>query len=189
MKKDVCQLCMILEWISPEIWRRVVVPKDLSFNDLHNVIQCLFQWDNMHLYEFRLGNVEISPQLEDPFGGGDVFLSNKKKVVDASKESIKNYVEQNKVFHYTYDFGDDWNIRIQVEEMEEDPHGPKLGCIGGERNAPPEDIGGVPGYMDFLEAIQDSKHPMYSIYEEDGLLGFDAEYFNMDDINQELLGE
>ena len=32
-------------------------------------------------------------------------------------------------------------------------------CIAGARACPPEDVGGVPGYEDFLEAITTPRHP------------------------------
>jgi hypothetical protein len=31
-------------------------------------------------------------------------------------------------------------------------------CLAGERACPPEDCGGTPGYENFLEIINDSKH-------------------------------
>ncbi len=34
-------------------------------------------------------------------------------------------------------------------------------CLEGEGACPPEDIGGICGYMEFLEIINDEKHPEY----------------------------
>jgi len=34
-------------------------------------------------------------------------------------------------------------------------------CLAGERRCPPEDVGGVYGYQEFLEVIFDPKHEQY----------------------------
>jgi Plasmid pRiA4b ORF-3-like protein len=59
-------------------------------------------------------------------------------------------------------------------------------CIAGERAAPPDDVGGVPGYMEFLSAIQDPKHA-----EHDSMLAwvggaFAPEGFDLNAINRTL---
>jgi len=36
----------------PKIWRRVEVHSGLTLHELHYVIQCVFNWDNSHLYHF-----------------------------------------------------------------------------------------------------------------------------------------
>ena len=34
-------------------------------------------------------------------------------------------------------------------------------CVAGKRAGPPEDVGGVWGYMEFIEAMRDPKHPRH----------------------------
>jgi hypothetical protein len=34
--------------------------------------------------------------------------------------------------------------------------------IGGERNGPPEDCGGIPGFYELLEVLADPKHPNHA---------------------------
>jgi len=65
-------------------------------------------------------------------------------------------------FLYTYDFGDDWQHRVIVEhvgEAEPDTEHPRF--IDGARRAPPEDVGGPPGFMEFVEAMAKSRHPQH----------------------------
>jgi hypothetical protein len=38
--------------------------------------------------------------------------------------------------------------------------------IGGERNGPPEDCGGIPGFYELLEAITDPTHPSHAHLKE-----------------------
>jgi hypothetical protein len=59
-------------------------------------------------------------------------------------------------------------------------------CLGGARACPPEDCGGVGGYVDFLQAISDVDHE-----EHDEMLEwiggeFDPEEFDLDLVNQGL---
>jgi hypothetical protein len=37
-------------------------------------------------------------------------------------------------------------------------------CISGENAGPPEDVGGPPGYLDFIEAMHNPRHPQYADY-------------------------
>ena len=55
------------------------------------------------------------------------------------------------VITYTYDFGDDWVHTIRITDIRQGEPGigyPRY--IAGERNGPPEDCGGVPGFYDVL---------------------------------------
>ena len=65
-----------------------------------------------------------------------------------------------KSFKYIYDFGDHWEHRIKVEKRH--PPDPILSasalCLTSANAAPPEDVGGAPGYADFLEAMADPEH-------------------------------
>ncbi|MDD5643577.1 MAG: plasmid pRiA4b ORF-3 family protein, partial [Syntrophales bacterium] len=59
-------------------------------------------------------------------------------------------------------------------------------CLKGRRACPPEDIGGIWGYAEFLEAIGDPKHP-----DHEGILEwvggqFDPETFELEEINRKL---
>ena len=58
-------------------------------------------------------------------------------------------------FQYEYDFGDSWEHEVLVEGVV--PPEPKVKyplCLEGSRACPPDDCGGVWGYADFVEAIQ-----------------------------------
>ncbi len=90
-------------------------------------------------------------------------------------------------FAYIYDFGDYWRHKILIEKilrLEPDMQYPI--CIKGKRACPPEDCGGVGGYYDFLETIQDPNHPEHDETLEWVGGSFDPEAFDIDEINQEL---
>lgn len=55
---------------------------------------------------------------------------------------------------YTYDMGDNWEHVVTVEAVEDGEPGTKYPrYVDGERRAPPEDVGGTPGFEAFLDAI------------------------------------
>lgn len=63
---------------------------------------------------------------------------------------------------YVCDFGDDWHHEVTLEEIIPVSATVKTPiCVRGERRCPPEDVGGVSGYEDFLEVILDSQHEDY----------------------------
>ena len=65
------QLKITLLDTQPPVWRRVLVPEDFSFEQLHRVIQAAMGWEDCHLHEFLVGEERIGPRTPDPFGFGD----------------------------------------------------------------------------------------------------------------------
>ena len=61
---------------------------------------------------------------------------------------------------YTYDFGDCWEHRLTVEKVLPAQELPRYAvCVAGANACPPEDVGGPPGYVHFLDALSDPQHP------------------------------
>ena len=100
--------------------------------------------------------------LDDGFG--DISLIDSLNVTLSELLSDKKLL---RAFSYEYDFGDGWLHEIEFEGLKETPQKPKPPCcIDGDRNCPPEDVGGVWGYEDFLIAIRDPKHEQHETYLE-----------------------
>src|SRR3546814_9702131 len=74
---------------------------------------------------------------------------------DAANVRIGTLVERGVTsFIYTYDFGDNWRHRVEIEEVTSAiPATDYPRFVDGERRAPPEDVGGTPGFEDFLKAM------------------------------------
>ena len=174
----VYQLKVILKGSNPPIWRRIHVRGDISLGRLHDVLQIVMGWTDTHLHQFIIGRSHYG--VPDPDDLMEVKNERRYKLMQiAPREKMK--------FLYEYDFGDGWEHEILVEKIlhpEQGAHYPV--CLAGKRACPPEDVGGVFGYEDFLEAIRDPNNP-----EHDNMLEwvggeFDPEAFDLDSINQVL---
>ncbi|MDQ2744515.1 MAG: plasmid pRiA4b ORF-3 family protein [Chloroflexota bacterium] len=66
-------------------------------------------------------------------------------------------------FIYRYDFGDDWEHAVIIEKIQSPIEGKSYpACVGGKRNCPPEDCGGIWGYENLLKIIADPTHPEHA---------------------------
>ena len=74
---------------------------------------------------------------------------------------IDDYLEKYKELRYNYDFGDDWWFTIRLEEIVDDYYFGFPTLLDGVETAPPEDVGGIHGFYEFLEIYRNPKHPGY----------------------------
>lgn len=173
MSEPVVRLLIELEDLEPRIWRRVDVPAGATLAVLHDVIQAVMRWEHAHLYEFRVGERAYG----DPVSGMETFG---RRVYRAAGTRLNQLIERGvDRFTYVYDFGDDWRHSITVEGVrhgDADTDYPVF--VDGERRAPPEDVGGVLGFLEFLDTIRDPRHP-----EHGHLLGWAGGRFDPEDID------
>ena len=156
MPKQIYQLKITLQDIEPPIWRRILVPSTYEFWQLHCAIQDAFGWTDSHLHQFAYPNDRsVKPLIFGvPFENDDDLLA-------GWQHKIDRYINNDTpIMIYTYDFGDDWRHTVQLEEILHYEKGSKYPtCIAGERNGPPEDCGGPPGYEGLLEVLFDPNDP------------------------------
>ncbi len=175
------QLKVTLHYSKPPIWRRVLVPGNITLGDLHFVIQIAMGWSNSHLHQFMVGNVYYS----DPAFELDLYGD---RVHNESRVTLMRLVSGEKFkFRYEYDFGDSWLHDILVEKiLPPDPEQELPVCVKGARACPPEDVGGIWGYYTFLEALQNPEHPAHTDYKEWFGGEWDAEAFDLNEVNERL---
>lgn len=142
----------------PPIWRRIQV-KDSSLDKFHQRIQTAMGWTNSHLHQFEIGGARVGdPELLDD--GFEDF-----ECVDSTITKISDIVPKDgKRFHflYEYDFGDGWEHEVLFEGCLRAEKGRRYPlCVEGERNCPPEDVGGIWGYAEFLEAVGNPEHEQH----------------------------
>ena len=144
---NIARLRLELSDIAPTIWRRVDVPLAMSLKGVHDVIQAVMLFQDYHLFEFEIDERRYG--IVNP--GDDDFRA----AADARNTKLRTVIDRDvRAFVYTYDFGDDWRHVVTVEEVTQANPGveyPRF--LDGERRAPPEDIGGPPGFEYFLDVM------------------------------------
>lgn len=149
------QFRITLRESEPPIWRRIQV-KNCTLDRLHEHIQTAMGWTNSHLNQFKIGERRYGdPMLmEEDFEELNYEDSTSTKLSEVLPKSGRRFS-----FEYEYDFGDGWEHEVLFEGVLRAEPGKRYPlCLEGERACPPEDVGGVWGYVDFLEAIQNPQH-------------------------------
>lgn len=163
-----------LDHAEPPIWRRLDLRSDLSLDVVHQVLQAAFGWTDSHLHRFSLGGhpfdrtsqlflcpYDVENGEDEDDGGiaaGDVRLD----------ETLQ---EPGDVVHYLYDYGDNWDVTIQLEKLlPAEPGSPAASAVDGRRAAPPEDSGGGTDLASLAMVVDDPAH------------------FDLDQLNQALRG-
>jgi hypothetical protein len=177
---SIYQIKVTLKDSKPPIWRRVLVPDSISLHQLHTILQIVMGWTNSHLHQFIIGDEFYGePDMED---GYSEDLKNEKRYRLNQFVTRKGFK-----FNYEYDFGDSWEHIVLVEAILPIEKGKKYPvCLDGKRACPPEDIGGVWGYGDFLKAFANPKHPDHDDIVEELGEDFDPDIFDLEDVNSIL---
>jgi hypothetical protein len=131
-----------------------VVSAAIPLSELHAIVQRAMGWGggHQHLFETRDGTVYGNPDAAFSVADEDERRTRLDQVLRRDKDWIR----------YEYDFGDGWSHKIVLEKrLPPDPARALPDCLGGARACPPEDIGGVRGYYDFITAMADPAHPRH----------------------------
>ena len=178
--RSIYQLKVSLKWSRPPIWRRLQITSTDNLEDLHDALQIVMGWTNSHLHEFSSGRERYGMPDED-------FPSEVHDEIDYRIDQVLH--KEKDRLDYSYDFGDGWEHELVLEKIlpyKTDAVLPV--CLKGSRACPPEDVGGIPGYEMFLQAISDPAHPDHEDMLEWVGGSFDAEHYDLSETN-ELLRE
>ena len=171
---------IVLDHVEPAIWRRVEVPLTTNLRGLHEVIQAVMLFENYHLFRFDIGEASYGIRFDDDYMDPPTR--------DAGNLRLTKLIERGvTAFTYTYDFGDDWRHSIVIEEvLPADPATDYPRFVDGARRAPPEDVGGLPGFEEFLEAIAKPRHPEHKSVLQWYGRPFDPDNINLDEIHARM---
>jgi len=177
---NILQLKVTLQGSSnPPIWRQVLVSDDIDFQQLHAIIQGAMGWYNAHLHSFtdRWRSFDIGIPFDDGFS----------TTTDGRTIRISEYLAaKGDQLLYEYDFGDSWVHLIKVQKVLAPQAGqsyPQL--LKGKGACPPENCGGIWGYYDLVEAINDPKHESHEeMTEWMGIDHWDVHAFDLKEAQQ-----
>jgi len=131
----------------PPVWRQLRLRADTHLDQLHEIIQAALGWENCHMHVFSIADEEFG--VPDP----ELGFSDERQV------TLGELVDVGARFRYTYDFGDDWQHEILVEDLldpEPETHYPVL--VAAKGACPPEDCGSAWGYANLKDILADPSH-------------------------------
>jgi hypothetical protein len=153
----VYELRITLREIRPPIWRLIQVADALRLSRLHDVLQTVIGWTDSHLHRFE----KDGKHWGVPEHGEDDGM----EIIDESRATIGAVLTTpGDSMLYVYDFGDNWRHNVTLEKILPAAETVRPVCLAGERHCPPEDVGGVPGYAEFLGVIFEPGHEEYEQY-------------------------
>jgi len=153
MIEPIARVRIELEGTDPLVWRELDLPLSTTLAALHDIIQVVMGWWDYHLHEFVIGDrIYGVPSADDALYERKVYKAKALRLGSLIERGVDRFL-------YVYDFGDNWQHQITVGEVRQgdaDVEYPRF--IGGERRAPPEDVGSISGFEEFLEAMADPDH-------------------------------
>ncbi len=161
---------------SPPVWRRILVPREITLRNLRRTLQTVMGWTNSHLHQFVLRTQR--------FSGPRSRVGTKVANENGTKLGELIWAVGAKLL-YEYDFGDGWQHELLLEEVLLGDESFQQLCVAGQRCCPPEDCGGPEGFAELLQALQDVNHPSHDEVCE-WLGDFVPESFSANDINRRL---
>jgi hypothetical protein len=120
------QLRVVVQGISPLIWRRLLIRSDMSLATLHTMLQIVFGWSDIHLHSFRIHGQEYGSTRP----GSSSFVDPRQVPPPALR------LHRGECFRYVYHFIDHWECEIRLEAiLLQASHRHYPVCLGA--NAPP----------------------------------------------------
>lgn len=174
------QLKIELRHIEPLVWRRILVPESLTLAQLHVILLQAMGWKGGHLHEYEIARLR--------YGQPDPDWPTSEPLHDERKYRLKPLIESGlRRFTYLYDFGDHWEHLIKVEDVVLPKAGaPAIQCLAGANACPPEDVGGEPGYADFLAILANPDHEEHDHMKRWVGRPFHPTAFDLAEVNERL---
>ena len=122
--------------------RTIQIRSDQTLDQLHRAIFRAFERDDPHMYEFRFGDkFKVAPERRYVVAEALEHLDQEERPTGiTSKTTIASLgLKSGDVFHYWFDFGDDWWHWIEVKAVDRtmpDGRFPKIVSRTGE--SPPQ---------------------------------------------------
>jgi hypothetical protein len=175
------QFTVTLQGITPKIWRKIQVPPDYSFWDLHVAIQDAMGWTDSHLHLFRVKSPSTGKIDEIGIPGDEDW--SQPCLAGWEVPILQYFNKKGAKAKYEYDFGDDWQHVLVLDAIIEGPKPRKRPvCLDGARACPPEDCGGVHGYQEMVRILKDPSDQEHEEMLEWVGSGYDPDHFDKKEV-------
>ncbi len=161
-KNWVLQFKIEMTEILPLIWRRILIPSDYNFWDLHVAIQDSMGWLDYHLHYFEIKGKHKRNEVRIGIPDFDRFGDLPEVYPGWEIPVISYFSELGMTAKYLYDYGDSWWHSVKLEGYINKEKKTKYPiCLDGERACPPEDCGGESGYYEMLNTLSNPESEDY----------------------------
>ncbi len=107
-----------------DIWQKILIESDATFQDLHQFLQKIYEWEDHHLHEFlvddevRIASTDIESDQEEMVE--DILHRDDKFFVEEEKTPLSQYLsKKGDSLLYRYDFGEEQRYDIVLEKMKD----------------------------------------------------------------------
>ncbi|WP_161879296.1 plasmid pRiA4b ORF-3 family protein [Alkalibacterium sp. MB6] len=170
-----------------DVSRTIQVPLTYTFNQLHDILQRAFMWDNYHLHQFTFEKSKgMTVRLVDD--EESLFYKEANEIIKFDREvQLIEYLNQGDTFTYEYDFGDDWTHTIEVTNILENSMLRSAKLMNMTGDPVPEDVGGPNGFAEFKNVMNDPSHENYEHFASwSEKYRYRLKHYTKDWINQRL---
>jgi len=70
--KTIYQLKVTLNGTGSPIWRRILVPENVTLYQLHTILQIVMGWTDSHLHQFMIAGQNYGDPQDDEYGELDL---------------------------------------------------------------------------------------------------------------------
>ena len=154
-----------------DVWRRIIMPEDTSLNDLHKIIQNVFEWNNSDCNNFDCNNTE------DFRFSGNTVLDNSSLIGELGNRGLVEFI---------YEYGTNWTVKIIILTRHASSAVKFIRCVAGAGAAPPAEVRGPLRYKRMTSALNAINREDRAAAVEELGKDFKPDFFNIDTCNNNL---
>lgn len=162
------QFKIVLQNVTPQIWRRIIVPKNIDMADFAYAIMDSMQWYGIRLYRFHIDKSLLMPDYTWRYYDKRICYFNYLEDFintgcDIEFEYNVRNTEDELGWMHTLEYEGEVNFDKDISI-----------CIDGEMACPPDDVDYEKGYLEFLKIVMNYDEPEKR-YDELDRVFFDVE--------------
>lgn len=165
-----------------EIVRVVDLSSRMRLAEVHNLIQAVMPWNDGHVHQFFAGKRRLGLPSDEFEDAGISIRDERITTLGAALE-----LAGAEPLIYAYDFGDGWEHALTIESVSAaDPQTTYPLLIQAIGACPPDDVGGVAGYRQFVAAMADPNDPDHDRLRQWYGRDFDPDHVDIESIRLRL---